>query len=242
MSQRDNLTDDRERDHKERSRLAFDRQAREYDQAAFGRHARRLQADVLAAVATFAFTAVLDVGCGTGALLEAILGAHPGVSAYGVDLSTGMLAVAVQRLAGMAKLQVADAEHLPIADDAVDLVVCVDSFHHYPHPQEALREMHRVTRPGGGLVIGEWRVVAPIRQLMNLLLPRLPEGDVRIYTGRELTSLVEAAGYSAVRCAPAAVRAQLLVAQRQQPLRQPDETVWRRPGREDGAKDERDEA
>jgi ubiquinone/menaquinone biosynthesis C-methylase UbiE len=203
-----------ERDHKARSRAAFDRQAREYDQAAFGRHARRLQADVLATVATFSFEAVLDVGCGTGALLEAIIDEHQGVHAYGIDLSTGMLAVAVQRLSGAAELQVGDAEHLPIADGVVDLVVCVDSFHHYPHPQEALREMHRVTRPGGGLVIGEWRVAAPFRQLMNLLLPRLPEGDVRIYTGRELTSLVEAAGYSAVRCGPAAVRAQLLVAQR----------------------------
>ena len=49
---------------------------------------------------------------------------------------------------------------------------------------------------------------------MNWLLPRMPEGDVRVYTGRELTELAEAAGYSAVRCAPAGVRGQLLVARR----------------------------
>ena len=40
----------------------------------------------------------------------------------------------------------------------------------------------------------------------------MPEGDVRVYTGRELTELAEAAGYSALRCGPAGVRGQLLVA------------------------------
>jgi hypothetical protein len=63
-------------------------------------------------------------------------------------------------------------------------------------------------------VVGEWRLAAPLRQLMNRLLPRMPEGDVRVYTGRELTELADAAGYSAVRCAPAEVRGQLLVARR----------------------------
>ena len=210
-----------ERDHKGRSRAAFDRQASTYDTTRYGRHARRLHADVVAAAQSFPFAAVLDVGCGTGATLEAIVRAHPEVHAWGIDLSAEMIAKARERLAGadgrpagQVELRVADAEHVPLADDAVDLVVCVDSLHHYPDPAAALREMRRVTAPGGGLVIGEWRLAAPLRQLMNWLLPRLPEGDVRIYTGRELTELAEAAGYSALRCGPAGVRGQLLVARR----------------------------
>ncbi len=173
-----------ERDFKQRSRTAFGRQARDYDSAAYGRHARRLQADVLAAVETFTFAAVLDVGCGTGAILQAILSAHPEVHAVGVDLSPEMLGVAGEKLGDAAEMHVGDAEHLPLPDDSIDLVVCVDSVHHYPDPRAALREMARVARPGGGLVIGEWRVAAPLRQLMNALLPRLPGGDVRIYTGQ----------------------------------------------------------
>jgi ubiquinone/menaquinone biosynthesis C-methylase UbiE len=203
-----------ERDFKERSRAAFDRQARDYDRAACGQHARRLQGDVLVAVETFEFAAVLDVGCGTGAFLEAVVTAHPGVRALGIDLSAEMLGVARERLRDAAKLQIGDAEHLPLTDGDVDLVVCVDSLHHYPHPQTALHEMARVTRPGGGLVLGEWRVVAPLRQLMNALLPRTPGGDVRIYTGNELTELAESAGFSVLRCEPAGVRGQLLVARR----------------------------
>jgi ubiquinone/menaquinone biosynthesis C-methylase UbiE len=87
-----------ERDFKARSRTAFDRQARDYDSAAYGRHARRLQADVLAAVETFTFAAVLDVGCGTGAILQAVLSAHPEVRGVGIDLSPEMLGVAREKL------------------------------------------------------------------------------------------------------------------------------------------------
>ena len=209
------------RDHKQRSKVAFDRQASTYDSSGYGRHARRLHAEVVAAVESFPFTAVLDVGCGTGGTLDAIVSAHPEARAWGIDLSAEMIAKAGERLAeaggragGAVDLQVADAEHLPLADNAVDLVVCVDSLHHYPDPAAALREMRRVTRPGGGLVIGEWRLAAPLRQLMNWLLPRMPEGDVRVYAGRELTDLAVAAGYSALRCGPAGVRGQLLVARR----------------------------
>ena len=203
-----------ERDFKQRSRAAFDHQARDYDSAAGGRHARRLQADVLAAVETFAFAAVLDVGCGTGAVLQAILNAHPEVRGVGVDLSPEMLGVAAEKLGDTAELHVGDAEHLPLPDESVDLVVCVDSVYHYPDPRAALREMARVTRPGGGLVIGGWRVTPPQRRLMNALLPRMPGGDVRIYTEQELSELAALAGFSVERCTPAGMRGQLLVAQR----------------------------
>ncbi len=206
-------------DFKRRSRDAFDRQARDYDTAPYGRHARRLQPDVLAAVEALDFRSLLDVGCGTGALLEAILSAHPGARAVGIDLSPEMLGVARERLGERARLLAADAEHLPLGNEEVDLVVCVDSFHHYPDPRAALREMARVTRPDGRLVIGEWRVAAPLRQLMNALLPRMPGGDVRIYTCKELSELAASAGFSVRRCEPAGVRGQLLVALRRPEVR-----------------------
>ena len=202
------------RDAKQKSRTAFDRQAPDYDGTGYGRHARRLHADVMAAVAGFAFTDVLDVGCGTGATLAAILEDLPQARALGIDLSPNMLDIARARLGDRARLEVADAERLPLEDGSVDLALCVDSLHHYPHPDAALAELRRVTRPGGGLVIGEWRVGPVLRPLMNRLLPRLPEGDVRIYSGAELTRLAEAAGYAVERCEPAGVRGQVLVARR----------------------------
>lgn len=154
------------RDAKSRSRAAFDRQAHAYDGAGYGRHARRLHSDVMAAVAGFSFADILDVGCGTGATLAAVLETHPQAHARGIDISPNMVALARARLGNRARVDVADAERLPAGDASVDLVVCVDSFHHYPDPAAALTEMARVTRSGGGLVIGEWRVNRLVRPLM----------------------------------------------------------------------------
>ena len=120
------------RDAKQKSRDAFDRQAPDYDTTGYGRHARRLHDDVMAAIAGFSFTDILDVGCGTGATLAAVLDAHPQARALGIDLSPKMVAAARARVGDRARIAVADAEHLPAGDASVDLVVCVDSFHHYP--------------------------------------------------------------------------------------------------------------
>ena len=46
-----------------------------------------------------------------------------------------------------------DAEHLPFADGSFDVVTCSNSFHHYPHQAHAIREMVRVLRPGGWLML-----------------------------------------------------------------------------------------
>lgn len=202
------------RDAKQKSRAAFDRQAPDYDSTAYGRHARRLHADVMAAVGGLAFADVLDVGCGTGATLAAVLDAYPATRAAGIDLSPKMVELARARLGDRVHVEVADAEHLPARDASVDLVLCIDSLHHYPHPADAVAEMHRVTRPGGRLVLGEWRVTALLRPFMNWLLPHLPEGDVRVYSEAELVRLAETAGFGVERCQRAGVRGQLLVARR----------------------------
>jgi len=207
-------------DFKERSRTAFDRQAADYDTKPYGQHARWLQPDVLAELRALAPRAVLDVGCGTGALLEAFLAQAGddaggveagGVEAYGIDLSQEMLAVARRRLGDRAKLEVADAEALPLPDDAVDVALCVDSFHHYPQPDVALAEMRRVTRAGGTVIVADWHVGTPARQLMNAILPRVPGGDVRIYSEREIRDLACAAGFTRLRWRKAGRRAQILV-------------------------------
>jgi ubiquinone/menaquinone biosynthesis C-methylase UbiE len=215
-------------DFKERSRVAFDRQAADYDTKPYGQHARWLQPVVLEEMIALRPQSVLDVGCGTGALLDAFLRAletervrpdprDPGggvpsaVSAYGIDLSSEMLAVARRRLGDRAQLQVADAEALPFLDDAVDVTVCVDSLHHYPRPEVALAEMRRVTRTGGTVIVADWHVGTPARQLMNAIIPHVPGGDVRIYSEREMRELGAAARFTRLRWRKAARRAQLLI-------------------------------
>jgi ubiquinone/menaquinone biosynthesis C-methylase UbiE len=212
--------------YKRKSRAAYDRYAPRYDTDVSGRHARWLQPAVLAALEEIEFAAVLDVGCGTGALLEKILAARPTSAAHGIDLSPGMIAVACERLGDSADLRVADAEALPLADDSVDVVICVDSFHHYPRPDVALGEMRRVLRAGGTLVVGEWRVPAPLRRLMNAIIGKMPDGDVRIYSRAEIEALAQTSGFAVTHWSEAGRRAQLLV------CRRPDTHVRAASGRE----------
>ncbi len=90
---------------------------------------------------------ILDAGCGTGLVGEtlAILGYSP---ITGCDLSPGMLAAA-EGTGAYAALDVANLTDLPYADDAFAAFACIGSFGPGHAPPESLRELARVTRPGG---------------------------------------------------------------------------------------------
>lgn len=99
---------------------------------------------------------VLDIACGTGAMLEAVKAAHPGAKLTGVDVSPEMLACARRRLPDGVMFEAAPADDLPFPDGGFDTVITTNSFHFFRAPETALREMHRVLRPGGALVITDW--------------------------------------------------------------------------------------
>lgn len=92
--------------------------------------------------------AILDVGCGSGRTLD-LLAAYG--NAVGVDLSEEAVAVARER--GHAGVLRAAAEQLPFADASFDLVTCLDVLEHTLDDRGALRELRRVTRPGGLLLV-----------------------------------------------------------------------------------------
>jgi len=99
---------------------------------------------------------VLDVGCGTGVLLQRIQHAQPGVRLAGVDLAPGMLAQARARLPNEVALLAADAEALPFPAGSFDAVGSASSFHYWPSPRRGLEELRRVLRPDGQLVLTDW--------------------------------------------------------------------------------------
>lgn len=179
---------------KARSKSAFDEQAPIYDEGMQGDHARALYPCILdeahRAMEGIPAPSVLDVGCGTGMLSEQLLGALPSCRLAGIDLSPAMVERARARLAGRAEVREADAERLPFHDGVFDLVVCNDSFHHYPDPDRAAFQMWRVLRKGGALVLGDVWQPAPARAVMNAWMPLSHEGDVRIYSETELRAIL----------------------------------------------------
>jgi ubiquinone/menaquinone biosynthesis C-methylase UbiE len=99
---------------------------------------------------------VLDVGCGTGALLERLATTHAPSRLAGVDPVSEMLAIAKERLPAAVDLRQGWAEKLPFDSESFDVVMSCNTLHYFRRPIEALREMARVLRPGGLLVITDW--------------------------------------------------------------------------------------
>jgi ubiquinone/menaquinone biosynthesis C-methylase UbiE len=112
---------------------------------------------------------VLDVGCGDGVLLQAMVA--NGAIVTGVDPDPDMLAAARARVAGahpQATLLEARAQQLPFPDASFDVVCAVTVLCFIADPAAALQEMVRVLRPGGRLVLGElgrWNLWATIRRI-----------------------------------------------------------------------------
>jgi ubiquinone/menaquinone biosynthesis C-methylase UbiE len=151
----------------------FDHWAATYDQSFLQRlffdrvHARVARA-VAAAVRGAAAPHVVDVGCGTGRLLVRLSEALPHALLTGVDASAGMIAVAAEKpaLSGVALL-VGSAAALPLDDSSCDVVVSTISFHHWDDQAAGLRDVARVLRPGGRLLLVDFLVSGPLGPLVR---------------------------------------------------------------------------
>ncbi len=98
----------------------------------------------------------LDVGCGTGALCDAIADHCAPSQVVGVEPSEGFLKVARENLGDRAVLHQGDAARIPLTDEAVDVVVSALVLNFVPSPHAALAEMERVTGGGGTIAAYVW--------------------------------------------------------------------------------------
>jgi SAM-dependent methyltransferase len=146
---------------------------------------------------------VLDLGCGTGALLEALT-AHQAPTCHGVDLSLEALEQA-GRLAPRARLLCADGAALPYPAATFDLAFCHFVLLWVADPRAVLAEMRRVTRPGGAvLALAEpdygGRIDAPesLAALGRWQASALRERGADPQIGRKLAGLFARAGLHSV--------------------------------------------
>lgn len=92
---------------------------------------------------------ILEVGCGKGRILKCIHETFPDCELEGVDISAGMLSYAPD----FVKTKVGDMEFLPYEDGVFDLVYTVECIEHSVNLRAAVRELVRVCRPGGRIII-----------------------------------------------------------------------------------------
>jgi ubiquinone/menaquinone biosynthesis C-methylase UbiE len=146
---------------------------------------------------------LLDVACGNGRFLAQILEAFPRLPAAGLDLSPAYLDTARERLARwpQTELIAGRAEALPAGDGAYDAVTCVYLFHELPPAvrREVARELARVIKPGGVLVLAD-SIQAGESKHLDRMLEYFPIGFhepyFQSYQSEDLPALFGEAGFA----------------------------------------------
>jgi len=129
---------------------------------------------------------VLDLGCGDGT--TAIPAAQRGADVLGVDIASNLVAAGNRRVAELGlrncRFEEGDAINLhQLPDQTFDLVVSIFGAMFAPKPFDVAKEMVRVTRPGGRIVMGNWipgdpTLVAQILKISSAYTPPPPEGFI----------------------------------------------------------------
>jgi ubiquinone/menaquinone biosynthesis C-methylase UbiE len=158
----------------------------------------RWHAEIVRRTAALAMTvlprtgAVLDVGCGSGALVRALEKDADGLTFVGVDPAAQMLTVATrQPTSARAAFALAYAEALPWRSDSFDAVVTSVSFGHWSDQQAGLSECRRVLVAGGPLV-----VVDIFARWLNIATRRGTMGSA--HSRSRTAALLDANGFQAI--------------------------------------------
>jgi len=136
----------------------------------------------------------LDAACGTGRYAEWL--AEQGCQVVAVDRSEGMLAVARDKLNG-ADIRLGDLSDLPVESETIDLVICALALTHAEDLTRPYRELSRVLRPGGRLVVSDTHSLF-LAALRYPLVMTLADGSLGYLPGWEhsvadhLTAALEA--------------------------------------------------
>lgn len=167
---------------------------------------------------------ILDVATGTGDFAIQALTLNP-VRVTGIDISDGMLSkgrakLAARQLTGRVELLAGDSENIPFEENKFDAVTVAFGVRNFEDLERGLREIYRVLRPGGHLVVLEFSSPRsfPFRQLYNLyfrhILPGigsliskdraaytyLPESVRSFPDGENFTNILRNAGFKKTTC------------------------------------------
>jgi ubiquinone/menaquinone biosynthesis C-methylase UbiE len=143
---------------------------------------RRLNGEVARAAGACDGERVLDIGCGTGRVSQAVARTIASGEVVGIDASTSMIRVAERKRASrVCRFEAALAERLPYEAASFDAAVSSLFFHHVPADlkRRAAEEMVRVLKPGGRIAVADidrpWTVFGHVYGAAGWILLRQPE-------------------------------------------------------------------
>ncbi len=164
---------------------------------------RKAQAGVISILNLKENMNFLDIGCGTGwALGQAAKSVDEKGSFYGIDLSLKMIEKAKENFKDKANFHfiVCNAESIPLENNLFDIIICTNSFHHYLHPDKALKEMHRLLKTGGRIYLLDPTADSWIIKLIDKVIKLIEPYHVKLYSTNEFKKLFVYAGLKYIAC------------------------------------------
>lgn len=179
-------------ENKARARLFYKYLSKVYDRVNPFVWNERMRGEALSMLEIDAEDRVLDVGCGTGFATEGLLEHTDHV--HGLDQSAHQMEKAWEKLGkhDPVRFYLGDAERLPFKDDTFDVVWSSGSIEYWPDPVATLRELRRVARPNGQVL-----VVGP-NYPKSGLMQRVADAIMLFYDDREADRMFAEAGFDDV--------------------------------------------
>ena len=144
------------------------------------------------------FETLLDAGCATGPMLSLLTKEYPNKNYVGLDLSPKMIEIGKQKNLINTIFIEGDCENMPLEDNTFDIVINSQSFHHYPNPVAFFKEVHRVLKPGGKLILRDNTaskiVLFFINNITMKLLNLIGYGDVKTSSIEEIKEYCNLSG------------------------------------------------
>ena len=137
---------------------------------------------------------ILDLGCGTGVLIQRLLEVSPEAEVFGIDFCAEMLEIAKQKLPESVELKLGSADNLPFPSNYFDIVISTSAFHFFRDPSQALQEAKRVLKPNGRLVITDWCYDYLTCKICDFFLRYFNRAHSRTYGVAELQAMMRDQG------------------------------------------------
>jgi ubiquinone/menaquinone biosynthesis C-methylase UbiE len=145
---------------------------------------------------------VIDLGCGTGKLLNKLVRAYPDLRGIGFDFSSEMLEQARRKSMVPERLTYMQGETgaIDLPANHCDVAFCTISFLHYREPEQVMREVHRILKPGGQFYLADFVPPAGVVACSQSETLKIPAagGDICFYSAIARTHLSQTAQFTTV--------------------------------------------
>lgn len=191
----------RMKDFEQLSKKHFDKQANIYDETNtfyYSKFPKISCENVAEILKNYNYEKLLDIGCGTGYLIR-LLQAQRQAQYFGIDISPNMIEVAKNKSKDHANFTVGSSSALPYADNTFDIVCCIQSFHHYPYPDKAIKEAYRVLKKHGLYILSDTGCGGIAKHFDNFIFKHfMRSGDYAVYSSKDIERMMIKHNFKAI--------------------------------------------